>query len=156
MIKSNRKRKVTHMPKNMNFEVSLVNSNCYISRGPIVDSIMTGLESGKTNHPERIQSGSSFPFHVHYLPKLASMAFILRASIASPPISICITIDCIFHIRPQDSRDSTITSRYTGQSKIRSVKTECDVNAAVRRFNSSSRFTWRWRFESVDSWLRRN
>lgn len=136
----------------MNFEISLVNSN--LLQHQII--LWPGLESRQMIIPKQIQSGSSFPFHVHYLPKLASMAFILRASIASPPISIRFTIDRIFHIRPQDSRDSTITSRCTRRSKIRSVKTECNVDAAVRRFNSSSRFAWEWRFENVDSWLRRD
>lgn len=74
----------------------------------------------------------SFSLHIHDPPKVAALAVILRASITNPPVSICLTIMSIFHIRPEDSRNAAFTPWCTLWSKIRTIKSESNIDAAIR------------------------
>lgn len=72
---------------------------------------------------------STLLFHIHNLPEGASFAIILRATVTCPPVLVHFMI--MLHIGPQDGRYSTLASWYSFRPKVRSIKSECDVDTTV-------------------------
>ena len=62
----------------------------------------------------------------------------------------------MFHIWSEDSRHSAFTQRDAGRTKVWSVESKRDVDAASRRFDNIFSFPGERRSVNVDDWLRRD
>lgn len=98
---------------------------------------------------------SFFFQHIQQFPEITTLSIILGSRITCPPVSVCLTMGPILHIRSQDSWNPTFASRYALRTEIRTVETKRDVNSARRRFSGFTRAPGKRRSEDIDGVLRR-
>ena len=97
---------------------------------------------------------SFFLQHIQQFPEITTLSIILGSRIACPPVSVCLAMSPILHIRSQNSWNPTFASWYALGTEIRTVETKRDVNSARRRFNGFTRAPGKSRSEDIDSVLR--
>lgn len=80
--------------------------------------------------------------HIHHLPKIAPLTFILRARVARPPISVRHPVASVLHVGSQNGGDPALAPGNAGWAEVGPVEPERYVYTAVGRLDER-RGCWR-------------